>query len=127
MASSASSSKERQDNFSKDIKTLLGPVVMDIDKNMIATQQSQQDLGQEIERLVAGKLFFFYHCTLLIDQSIDILYYVELEVFTDIAEPPKLQSALDKLMDAKKKLALSTKLLQQTHTRMERLENLLGK
>ncbi|ORZ14580.1 hypothetical protein BCR42DRAFT_417226 [Absidia repens] len=108
MASSSSSqssqSKERQDHFSQDIKSILGPIVIDIDKNMVATQQSQQDLSQEIERLVA-----------------------ELEVFTDIAEPPKLQSALDKLVDARKKLTLSTKLLHQTHSRLERLEDMLDK
>lgn len=45
----------KDDQFSKDIKSLLGPVVMDMDKNMIATQQSQQDLGQEIDRLIAGR------------------------------------------------------------------------
>jgi hypothetical protein len=46
---------DRDDQFSEDIKSLLGPVVMDMDKNMIATQQSQQDLGQEIDRLIAGR------------------------------------------------------------------------
>ncbi|KAI8093565.1 uncharacterized protein BX664DRAFT_329986 [Halteromyces radiatus] len=100
MASSSQSIEpQKDDTFSQDIKALLGPVIMDMDKNIIATQQSQHDFGQEIERLIA-----------------------ELEVFTDIADPPKLQTSLEKLVDAKKKLNNSIKLLHQTNTRLERME-----
>ncbi|KAI8328450.1 hypothetical protein BC941DRAFT_476959 [Chlamydoabsidia padenii] len=93
---------ERQDQFSQDIQSSIGSIVVDIDKNMIATQQSQQDLGQEIDRLIA-----------------------ELQVFNGIAEPPRLHVALTKLMDAKKKLQLSTRLLDQTSQRLVRMEGQL--
>ncbi|SAM07574.1 hypothetical protein [Absidia glauca] len=56
---------DKDDQFSEDIKSLLGPVVMDMDKNMIATQQSQQDLGQEIDRLIAGRNGCCRHDTLI--------------------------------------------------------------
>ncbi|KAI8047358.1 uncharacterized protein B0P05DRAFT_592697 [Gilbertella persicaria] len=55
--------------MAQDFSSILGPTVTEIDKAMVSVQQSQQDLGKEIERLIA-----------------------ELELFTDIAEPPQLQS-----------------------------------
>ncbi|KAI8060778.1 hypothetical protein BC940DRAFT_311307 [Gongronella butleri] len=93
---------EHVKDLSNDIQHLLGPIVMDMDKNIVATQQSQAELSQEIERLIA-----------------------ELEVFADVAEPPRLQPALDKLLDAKKKLTNATKLLQSTSQRMHRIESSL--
>jgi hypothetical protein len=37
------------------LSAILGPVVLEVDKAILATQNSQDDLGKEIERLVAGK------------------------------------------------------------------------
>ncbi|KAI8138050.1 hypothetical protein BJV82DRAFT_673990 [Fennellomyces sp. T-0311] len=81
------------------ITLLLAPVVADMDKAIAATQQSQEELGKEIERLVA-----------------------ELELFTDIAEPPRLQPALAKLTESRKRLATANKLMQQTQARVQRIE-----
>lgn len=47
----------------------------------------------------------------------------ELELFTDIAEPPKLQPCLEKLFDAKNRLSLTNKLLARTNERVERIQN----
>ena len=38
------------------ITSLLAPVMVDMDKAIAATQQSQEELGKEIERLVAGNI-----------------------------------------------------------------------
>ncbi|KAI7858563.1 hypothetical protein BDC45DRAFT_531746 [Circinella umbellata] len=85
------------------IASLLTPVILDMDKAITATQQSQDELGKEIERLVA-----------------------ELELFTEIAEPPRLQPALNKLTESRKRLALANKLMQQTQARVQRIESQLS-
>lgn len=35
--------------------SILGPAVIEIDQAIVSVQKSQDDLGKEIERLVAGK------------------------------------------------------------------------
>lgn len=45
--------------FTQGFNTILGPAVLEIDQAIVQVQKSQDDLGKEIERLVAGKLFFF--------------------------------------------------------------------
>ncbi|KAG0175618.1 hypothetical protein DFQ28_006619 [Apophysomyces sp. BC1034] len=87
------------ETMSSGISSLLGSVAMDMDKAILETQQSQDNLGKEIERLIA-----------------------ELELFTDIAEPPRLQPALEKLADARKRLTVANKLMQQTYTRVQRIQ-----
>ncbi|KAL0078256.1 hypothetical protein J3Q64DRAFT_1850886 [Phycomyces blakesleeanus] len=84
----------------RGISSLLGPVLCDIDKSVVAAHQSQEDLGKEIEQL---------------------------EVFADIAEPPRLQPALDILADARKRLTVATKLMQQTQARIQRIQVALEK
>lgn len=42
------------ESMSNGIATLLGSVVKEMDKTVLETQRSQDDLGKEIERLVAG-------------------------------------------------------------------------
>ncbi|KAI8644479.1 hypothetical protein BD408DRAFT_441680 [Parasitella parasitica] len=79
---------------------VLGPAVLEIDQAISSVQKSQENLGKEIERLVA-----------------------ELELFTDIAEPPKLQPSLEKLVDAKNRLTSTNRLLARTNERVERLQN----
>ncbi|GAN05843.1 hypothetical protein MAM1_0103c05319 [Mucor ambiguus] len=74
---------------------VLGPAVLEIDQAILSVQKSQANLGKEIERLVA-----------------------ELELFTDIAEPPKLQPCLEKLSDAKNRLSSTNKLLARTNERL---------
>ncbi|KAG0182996.1 hypothetical protein DFQ29_000807 [Apophysomyces sp. BC1021] len=81
------------ETMSSGISSLLGSVAMDMDKAILETQQSQDNLGKEIERLIA-----------------------------DIAEPPRLQPALEKLADARKRLTVANKLMQQTYTRVQRIQ-----
>ncbi|KAI9364773.1 Snapin/Pallidin/Snn1 [Pilaira anomala] len=85
--------------LSQGFNTIIGPAVLEIDQAIGQVQKSQDDLGKEIERLVA-----------------------ELELFTDIAEPPTLLPCLEKLIDAKKRLTNTNKLLQQTNERVERIQ-----
>ncbi|GAA5815355.1 hypothetical protein MFLAVUS_008862 [Mucor flavus] len=86
--------------LTQGFNTILGPAVLEIDQAIVQVQKSQDDLGKEIERLVA-----------------------ELELFTDIAEPPTLLPCLEKLVDAKKRLSITNKLLAQTNERVERIQN----
>ncbi|GAA5800376.1 hypothetical protein HPULCUR_005805 [Helicostylum pulchrum] len=88
--------------LTQGFNTILGPAVLEIDQAIVQVQKSQDDLGKEIERLVAGK---------------------PLELFTDIAEPPTLLPCLEKLVDAKKRLSVTNKLLAQTNERVERIQN----
>lgn len=52
--------------LSQGFNTIIGPAVLEIDQAIGQVQKSQDDLGKEIERLVAGKKkniafsFFFY-------------------------------------------------------------------
>ncbi|KAI8087251.1 hypothetical protein BDF21DRAFT_460901 [Thamnidium elegans] len=86
--------------LTQGFNTILGPAVLEIDQAIIQVQKSQDDLGKEIERLVA-----------------------ELELFTDIAEPPTLLPCLEKLVDAKKRLSVTNKLLAQTNERVKIIQN----
>ncbi|KAF7723235.1 hypothetical protein EC973_002173 [Apophysomyces ossiformis] len=86
-------------HLSNGISSLLGSVVTDMDNAIVQTQHSQDELGKEIERLLA-----------------------ELELFTDIAEPPRLQPALEKLADARKRLTAANKSMQQTYARVKRIQ-----
>ncbi|ORZ02662.1 hypothetical protein BCR43DRAFT_481937 [Syncephalastrum racemosum] len=101
--STAAEANQSADNVVQGITALLGPVVFDMDKAIIAAKQSQNDLGKEIERLIA-----------------------ELELFTDIAEPPRLQPAMDKLNDARRRLQTANKAMQQTQARVDRIETQLA-
>lgn len=49
-------------------------------------------------------------------------FFLELEHFKDIAEPPQLHPALEKLTESRKKLASANKLMQQTQLRVQRME-----
>ncbi|KAG2201437.1 hypothetical protein INT47_001486, partial [Mucor saturninus] len=85
--------------LTQGFNSILGPAVLEIDQAIVTVQKSQDDLGKEIERLVA-----------------------ELELFTDIAEPPTLVPCLEKLLDAKKRLSSANKLMAQTNDRVERIQ-----
>ncbi|KAI8374542.1 Snapin/Pallidin-domain-containing protein [Radiomyces spectabilis] len=98
----ASTSIQEQDSANKmsnGIVGLLKPLVLDMDKAIVATQKSQEELSKEIERLIA-----------------------ELELFADIAEPPKLHPALEKLGDARKRLTSANQLMQETQARVQRIQ-----
>ncbi|KAJ8657201.1 hypothetical protein O0I10_007017 [Lichtheimia ornata] len=94
-----STDETTQQSMAQGIASLLTPVVTDMDKAIVSAQKSQEGLGKEIERLIT-----------------------ELEHFKDIAEPPQLHPALEKLTDSRKKLASANKLMQQTQLRVQRME-----
>lgn len=52
---SSASETPLSEAMTKGIMAMLGPVVMDMDKAIIATQKSQNDLSNEIGQLLQGK------------------------------------------------------------------------
>jgi hypothetical protein len=101
--------------LTESFNSVLKPTVLEISQAMTHVQSSQQELGKEIERLVAGK------SQVILTNDV-LTWYTELELFTDIAEPPKLQASLEKLVDAKKRLIASNKLMLKTTERVERIQ-----
>ncbi|KAI9485616.1 MAG: hypothetical protein EXX96DRAFT_14315 [Benjaminiella poitrasii] len=85
--------------LAQDFESILQPAVTKIDKAIQSVKTSQDELGNEIERLVA-----------------------ELELFKDITEPPQLQPVLEKLLDAKKRLTNANMLMTKTKERVERTQ-----
>lgn len=114
-----STNETTQQPMAQGIASLLTPVVTDMDKAIVSAQKSQEDLGKEIERLITGKLDDddCHGYTLM-----SFISFLELEHFKDIAEPPQLHPALEKLTESKKKLASANKLMQQTQLRVQRME-----
>lgn len=61
-AADSSNNQQQEENddttcvMAQGILSILGPIVLDIDKAIAATKQSQSDLGSEIDKLVKGKL-----------------------------------------------------------------------
>ncbi|KAI8326740.1 hypothetical protein EDC96DRAFT_550120 [Choanephora cucurbitarum] len=85
--------------LAQDFSSLLGPAVTEIDRAMVSVQASQDSLGKEIDRMIA-----------------------DLELFTEIATPPKLQASLEKLQDAKKRILMSAKLMEKITQRVEKIQ-----
>lgn len=102
--------------LTQGFNSILGPAVLEIDQAILSVQKSQDDLEKEIERLVAGSEKISLLCTQY------NIFLSELELFTDIAEPPTLVPCLEKLLDAKKRLSSSNKLMAQTNDRVERIQ-----
>ncbi|KAG1142907.1 hypothetical protein G6F37_000080 [Rhizopus arrhizus] len=92
------------ESLPQDLRSLFGPVVLEIDQAIANVQTSQKELSQEMDKLIEG-----------------------LDQFSDITEPPKLQPCLEKLMDSKKRLNSSQLLMQQVIERVERLQTHLSK
>ncbi|KAI7902602.1 Snapin/Pallidin/Snn1 [Cokeromyces recurvatus] len=86
-------------SLAQGFESILGPTVLEIDKAIHSVKESQNELGKEIERLIA-----------------------ELELFSEIAESPKLQPCLEKLVDAKKRLITTNTLMTKTNERVERIQ-----
>ncbi|CAO3700616.1 unnamed protein product [Rhizopus microsporus] len=92
------------ESLPQSIQSLFGPIVLEIDQAITSVQVSQKELSQEMDKLTS-----------------------DLEQFSGIAEPPKLQSCLDKLMESKKRLNSSSALMQQITERVERIQSKLSK
>ncbi|KAI8359963.1 hypothetical protein BD560DRAFT_405040 [Blakeslea trispora] len=91
-------------SLAQDFSSLLGPAVSEIDRAITSVQASQESLGKEIDRMIA-----------------------DLELFTSITAPPKLQASLEKLQDAKKRISTSIKLMEKTTQRVEKIQRELNK
>ncbi|KAI8997402.1 hypothetical protein BDB01DRAFT_846058 [Pilobolus umbonatus] len=83
---------------------VVGTLMVEMDTAFQSTRRSQDELAKEIERLIA-----------------------EVELFSDIAEPPKLQTSLDKLLECKKRVTTTNRLMQQTEDRVQRMQTELAK
>ncbi|EXX58596.1 hypothetical protein RhiirA5_425392 [Rhizophagus irregularis] len=93
-----------KENFSKGLMTLLSPVIEEMDSRIVAVKASQKELSKEIERLLA-----------------------ELQLFVEAAEPPPIQSSIQKLISARKKLTTTNQTLKTVHDRIERMHAQLSK
>ncbi|GAB5588298.1 hypothetical protein Unana1_03198 [Umbelopsis nana] len=82
--------------------SMIQPVIYETDLRVVGVRQSQNELNKEIERLIA-----------------------ELQLFSDITDPPALQASHAKLMIARKQLAHSNQLLQTVHTRIAKMQEQL--
>ncbi|KAH8550927.1 Snapin/Pallidin-domain-containing protein [Umbelopsis sp. PMI_123] len=83
--------------------SVIQPVIYETDLRIVGVRQSQNELNKEIERLIA-----------------------ELQLFSDITDPPALQASHTKLMTARKQLAHSNQLLQNVHNRIVRMQEQLN-
>ncbi|CAO3665126.1 unnamed protein product [Umbelopsis ramanniana] len=83
--------------------SVIQPVIYETDLQIVGVRQSQNELNKEIERLIA-----------------------ELQLFSDITDPPALQASHTKLMTARKQLAHSNQLLQNVHNRITRMQEQLN-
>lgn len=90
--------------MSEGFDKVVSSLMMTMDNAFQNTRKSQDELGKEIERLIA-----------------------EVELFSDIAEPPKLQSSLDRLLECKRRLNMTNKMMQQTEDRVCRIQSELNK
>ncbi|RGB41820.1 Snapin/Pallidin-domain-containing protein [Rhizophagus diaphanus] len=93
-----------KEKFSKGLMTLLSPVIEEMDSRIVAVKASQKELSKEIERLLA-----------------------ELQLFVEAAEPPPIQSSIQKLISARKKLTTTNQTLKTVHDRIERMHAQLSK
>ncbi|KAG2184782.1 hypothetical protein INT43_000695 [Umbelopsis isabellina] len=98
----ASISSEPKSHIVDGLISVIQPVIYETDLRIVAVRQSQNELNKEIERLTA-----------------------ELQLFSDITDPPALQASHAKLMTARKQLAHSNQLLQSVHTRISKMQDQL--
>ncbi|KAL1929723.1 hypothetical protein VTP01DRAFT_1861, partial [Rhizomucor pusillus] len=107
-AADSSNNQQQEENddttcvMAQGILSILGPIVLDIDKAIAATKQSQSDLGSEIDKLVK-----------------------DLEQSAKIVEPPRLQPVLEKLNNARRRLTAVNKMMHQTQARVQRIQERL--
>ncbi|CAG8544249.1 13236_t:CDS:2 [Ambispora leptoticha] len=94
----------KKEKFARGILDLLTPIVQEMDSRIVAVKSSQTELNKEIERLLA-----------------------ELQLFNEAAEVPPIQSSLQKLINARKRLAATNQTLKIVYDRVERIYNQLNK
>ncbi|CAG8441382.1 3130_t:CDS:2 [Ambispora gerdemannii] len=94
----------KKEKFARGILDLLTPIVQEMDSRIVAVKTSQRELNKEIERLLA-----------------------ELQLFNEATEAPPIQPSLQKLINARKKLATTNQTLKIIYDRVERIYNQLIK
>ncbi|KAG2176772.1 hypothetical protein INT44_007436 [Umbelopsis vinacea] len=105
--------------------SVIQPVIYETDLRIVGVRQSQNELNKEIERLIAGKGLHTGHM-IKTYRANPVLNNEELQLFSDITDPPALQASHTKLMTARKQLAHSNQLLQNVHNRITRMQDQLN-
>jgi len=107
--------------------SIIQPVIYETDLLIVGVRQSQNELNKEIERLIAGKVFVRGVWLKYESRKLILLFNnEELQLFSDITDPPALQASHTKLMTARKQLAHSNQLLQNVHNRITRMQEQLN-
>ncbi|KAF9172649.1 hypothetical protein BGX20_005178 [Mortierella sp. AD010] len=100
------------------IMSLLGPIVQEMDFNIVSVRKSQSELEKEIERLMAE---------LLVDGSLTFLFTfdasaVELQLFmASSAAPPEVEPAVQKLLKARRQIMTANSTLKTVQDRVDRM------
>ncbi|KAF9914307.1 hypothetical protein BX616_008562 [Lobosporangium transversale] len=91
--------KDASDKLSDGIMSLLGPIVQEMDFNIVAVRKSQTELEKEVERLMA-----------------------ELQLFmASSAAPPEVEPAVQKLVKARRQIMTANSTLKSVQDRVDRM------
>ncbi|KAG0320876.1 hypothetical protein BGZ99_004270 [Dissophora globulifera] len=91
--------KENTTRLTDGIMSLLGPIVQEMDYNVVSVRKSQSELEKEIERLMA-----------------------ELQLFVaSSAAPPEVEPAVEKLMRARRQIMAANSTLKTVQDRVSRM------
>ncbi|CAJ0766341.1 13522_t:CDS:2 [Entrophospora sp. SA101] len=83
---------------------LFKPLIEEMDSRVVAVKSSQIELNKEIERLTA-----------------------ELQLFVEATKPPQIQTSIQKLIDARKRLLITNQTLKLVHHRIIKMHTQLSK
>ncbi|KAF9994891.1 hypothetical protein BGZ80_002355 [Entomortierella chlamydospora] len=114
------------------IMSLLGPIVQEMDFNIVSVRKSQSELEKEIERLMAGMyrelpIYELLSTELLVDGSLTFLFTfdasaVELQLFmASSAAPPDVEPAVQKLLKARRQIMTANSTLKTVQDRVDRM------
>ncbi|KAG0369861.1 hypothetical protein BGZ54_008599 [Gamsiella multidivaricata] len=93
------------DKLAYGIMSLLGPIVQEMDFNIVSVRKSQTELEKEIERLMA-----------------------ELQLFmASSAAPPEVEPAVQKLVKARRQIMTANSTLKTVQERVDRMHSQLEK
>ncbi|KAG0062626.1 hypothetical protein BGZ89_010524 [Linnemannia elongata] len=97
--------KDTTTRLADGIMSLLGPVVQEMDFNIVSVRKSQSELEKEIERLMA-----------------------ELQLFlASSASPPEVEPAVQKLIKARRQIMAANSTLKTVQERVDRMHHQIEK
>ncbi|KAK3812733.1 MAG: Snapin/Pallidin-domain-containing protein [Linnemannia elongata] len=101
----AQQQKDTTTRLADGIMSLLGPVVQEMDFNIVSVRKSQSELEKEIERLMA-----------------------ELQLFlASSASPPEVEPAVQKLIKARRQIMAANSTLKTVQERVDRMHHQIEK